>query len=121
MGIVIKIPYNAFKDVEKRLSYKFWDKGRERSNRAAAMMASGRIAARCILRHDQFAYTGPPDDKIRAYVCLRCHAAACEPEIIDMGSTFDECTLELIHHIMDLDLARQGAGNPKQFGMYAGR
>lgn len=121
MSIVVKIPWDAFKLVEQRLKYKWWDKGRERSNRAAAMMAGGRIAARCIMGHDEFAYSGPPDDKVRAYVCLRCHAAACEPEIIDKGSTFDDCTIELIHHIMDLDLARQGAGNPKTFGGLGGR
>jgi len=120
MPIVIRVPFDAFKYVEERLKYKWWDKGRERSNRAKAMMDGGRIMARCVMHHDTIAYSGPPDDKIRAYVCLICHAAACEPEIIDLGSTFDECPLSMIHAIMDQDLIRQAAGNTRNFGMYTG-
>ena len=32
---LIKIPFDAFKEVEKMLKFKFWDKERERSNRLA--------------------------------------------------------------------------------------
>lgn len=115
--VVIKVPFNAFAEVEKRLKYKFWDKGRERSNRAASMMAGGTIAHRCIMKHDMIAYSGPPDDPIRAYVCLRCHAAACEPEIRDRGFEFQTVPDWEILAILDLDLARQARGNPKMFAV----
>ena len=117
---VIRVPVNMFKEVEKRLKYRFRDKERERSNRAAGMAAAGRIAARCVMRHDQIAWVGPPHDRIRAYVCLRCHAAASEPEIIDRGFDFDTiCDVE-IYKILDLDLERQAKGNPTLFGMSNG-
>lgn len=115
--VYINVPTNMFREVEKRLHYKFWDKGRERSNRAAGMAAAGAIAPRCIMKHDQIAYSGPPDDRIRAYVCLRCHAAACEPEIIDHGFSFQECPDWIMYEILDLDLQRQAQGNPRTFAM----
>ena len=115
--VVIRVPENMFKLVEKRLKYKWWDKGRERSNRAAGMAAAGAIAHRCIMKHDMIAYSGPPDDRIRAYVCLRCHAAACEPEIMDRGYTFQGCPDWIMYDILDLDLQRQARGNPKMFAV----
>lgn len=115
--VYINIPFNAFKEVEKRLKYKWWDKGRERSNRAAGMAAAGAIATRCIMKHDMIAYSGPPDDRIRAYVCLRCHAAACELEIVDRGFSFQECPDWIMYEILDLDLQRQAHGNPKVFAV----
>ena len=115
--VVIRTPINMFKEVEKMLHYRFWDKERERSNRAAAMAASGRISARCVMRHDQYTYTGPPNDHIRAYVCLRCHAVACEPEIRDRGFDFDTLPDWEMNTIFDLDLERQAKGNPKMFAM----
>ena len=97
--------------IEKRLWYRFWDKGRERSNRARGLAETGLVAIRCVMRHDTLAYSGPPDDPIRAYVCVHCHAAACEPEIRDKGFEFDAIPDWEIHKILDLDLERQAAGN----------
>ena len=108
---VIRVPINMFKEVEKLLKYRFGDKERERSNRAAGMAEAGRVVARCVMRHDQIAWVGPPHDAIRAYVCLRCHGAACEPEIVDRGFDFDTVPDWIIHEILDLDLERQAKGN----------
>ena len=110
MPLVIKVSFNAFKEVEKRLWYRWWDKGRERSNRAHQMMEAGAVGRRCIMKHDQLAYTGPPDDTVRAYVCLRCHAAACEPEIKDRNYSFDTVPDWIIKDILDTDLGRQAVG-----------
>ena len=117
MGILIRVPFNAFKEVEKLLWYKYHDKERERSNRAARLAASGRNAARCIMKHDQIAWVGPPHDAIRSYVCLRCHAAACEPEIKDRGFDFETIPDWELDTILDLDLERQTKGNTKMFSM----
>jgi len=111
---------NMFNEVEKLLKYRFWDKGRERSNRAKGLVDQGRRDPRpralCPLRHNRIAYSGPPDDAVRAYVCLECHAAACEPELKDRGVDFNLATLELIHEILDLDLQRQVAGRASPLG-----
>ena len=121
MPISIRTPFNAFNELEKRLKYKFWDKERERSNRAAKMADDAkqfsRPAARCPMRHDQIAWSGPPHDAIQAYVCLRCNAAACEPEIKDRGHDFATVPDWIIDEILDLDLQRQAQGNPKMFGV----
>ena len=121
MPPLIRIPFNAFAEVEKLLKAKFWDKERERSNRAAGLadMAQG-TTRRCPMRHDQIAWSGPPHDRIRAYVCLRCNAAACEPEIKDRGFDFETVPDWIIHEILDLDLQRQAKGNPKFFGGFGG-
>ena len=75
------MPFNMFHEVEKLLHYRFWDKQRERSNRAAGMaQAAYGTKRRCPIRHDTMSYSGPPDDEIRAYICLSCCAVACEPE-----------------------------------------
>ena len=101
-------------EVEKMLHYRFWDKERERSNRAAAMVQAARgTKRRCPMRHDQIAWSGPPHDSIRAYVCLRCNAAASEPEIKDRGFEFETIPDWEIEKILDLDLQRQSEqGNP---------
>ena len=102
---------------EKMLHYRYWDKERERSNRAAGLSDMHRgLKRRCPLRHDQIAWSGPPHDPIRAYVCLRCYAAACEPEIKDMGYDFETVPDWIINQILDLDLQRQAEGNPTTFG-----
>ena len=115
-------------DVEKMLKARFWDKERERSNRAAGMheMAIG-TRRRCLPypSHQKIAWVGPPHDKIRAYVCLNCNAAASEPEIIDRGYDFETIPDYAIHAIFDLDLERQsempkfypgfGGGTGEQF------
>lgn len=119
---LIRIPFNAFAEVEKMLRYRFHDKERERSNRAARLhdLAQG-TRRRCPLRHDQIAWSGPPHDPIRAYVCVRCNAAACEPEIEYMGYEFDTVPDWIIYSIMDMDLQRQAEGNPKMFGGFQGK
>ena len=110
MAILIRTPFNAFKEVEKMLAYRWWDKGRERSNRAVAIASAGAVARRCIMQHDQIAMTGPPHDAIRAYVCLRCHAAACEWEIKDRGFQYETIPDWEMDKILDLDLERQASG-----------
>lgn len=115
MGLVIRTPDNMFREVEKRLKYRFWDKGRERSNRAAAMMAGGAIARRCPTKHRDIAYSGPPDDPIACYVCLHCHAAASEPELREMGYDFFETPLHIQHEVMDRDLQRQALQQFRSF------
>ena len=109
--MVTRIALNGFKEVEKRLKYRFWDKERERSNHAARLHEAGPVARRCPLRHRQLAWSGPPHDVVRAYICLDCHAAACEPEIRDRGFTFEEIPDWEIHKILDLDLERQLQGS----------
>lgn len=113
---IIRIKENVFKEVEKLLKYHFWDKERERSQRAAGLadLAKG-TKRRCPLRHDMLAWSGPPHDPIRCYICLRCNAAASEPEIKDRGFDFDTVPSWIIHEILDLDLQRQAEGNTKQF------
>lgn len=120
-GIPLKGYRDAQADIEKRLQYYFRDKERERSNRAHGMVEAAQgTKRRCPMRHDQIAWSGPPHDKIRAYVCLRCNAAACEPEIIWYGYDFETVPDWIIEQILDTDLARQAEGNPKVFGGFGG-
>ena len=114
---LIRVPFNAFAEVEKLLKYRWWDKERERSNRAAGLveLAKG-TTRRCPMRHDRIAWSGPPHDSVRAYVCLRCNAAACEPEIKDRGFDFETVPDWIIEEILDLDLQRQAEGNRTVFG-----
>ena len=122
MGPFIKVSFDAFKEVEKLLKYRFWDKERERSNRAAGIVQSTRgTKRRCPLNHDQIAWSGPPHDKIRAYICIRCGGAASEPEIKDRGFDFDTIPDWEIMKILDLDLGRQAKlGNKAFFGGFNG-
>lgn len=130
LGPLIKVSEDMFKTVERMLKYRFWDKERERSNRAAGLREQARgLKRRCYMRHDRIAWSGPPHDRIRAYVCLWCNAAACEPEIKDMGYDFETVpdwvlvgwsewkNGVLIYHpgILDLDLQRQAEGNATNF------
>ena len=108
---------DMFKEVEKLLKYRWWDKERERSNRAAGLVEQALgTRRRCPLLHGRIAWSGPPHDPIRAYVCLYCNAAACEPEIKDRGFEFDTVPDWIIHEILDLDLQRQADGNRRVFG-----
>ena len=122
MAPLIRIPFDAFKEVEKLLHYRFWDKERERSNRAAGLAEQARgTRRRCPLRHDMIAWSGPPHDPIRCYICLRCNAAASEPEIKDRGYDFETVPDWIIDQIFDLDLQRQSTlGNPASFGGFGG-
>ncbi len=115
------MPFNMFHEVEKLLQYRWWDKERERSNRAAGLADLARGTRRlCPMRHDMIAWSGPPHDTVRAYVCLRCNAAACEPEIKDRGYAFETIPDFAIHAIMDDDLQRQAEGNPTLFAGLGG-
>ena len=116
MPIHISSPVDMFKEVEKMLKYRFRDKERERSNRAHLLNENARgTRRRCPLRHDMIAWSGPPHDEVRAYICLRCNAAACEPEIKDRGFEFETIPDWEINRILDLDLQRQGEDR-KVFG-----
>ena len=119
MAPLIRIKMNMFQEVERMLKYRWHDKERERSNRAAQLveLAKG-TRRRCPLRHDLIAWSGPPHDQVRCYICLRCNAAASEPEIKDRGFDFDTIPDWEIMKILDLDLQRQAEmGNPR---FYAG-
>lgn len=127
MPINIRVPINMFREVEKRMKYRFHDKERQRSNRAAQIRETGAKTRQCILNHDRIAWSGPSHNGIRtqmgmapekvlAYVCVDCGAAACEPEIRDHGWEFDTIPDWEIMAIMDLDLERQYGGNSKTFG-----
>lgn len=116
--------WKANAEVEKKLKYRFWDKQRERSNRAAGIAEAARgTKRRCpsFPVHAKFSYSGPPDDLIRAYICIYCGAAASEPEIKDRGFTFDECPDWIMIDIMNLDLQRQAEGSPAFFGGLDGK
>ena len=118
---LIQIKEDMFRTVEKLLKYRWWDKERERSQRAAGLVELARgTTRRCPLRHDRIAWSGPPHDAVRTYVCLRCNAAACEPEIKDRGFDFDTCPDWIIDDILDLDLQRQAEGIRKVFGGFGG-
>ena len=121
MGPLIRVPFDAFREVERLLKAKFWDKERERSNRAAGLALTARGTRRiCPLRHDMIAWSGPPHDKVRAYICLRCNAAASEPEIKHLGFDFDTVPDWIIHSVLDTDLERQATTNTSQFGGWQG-
>jgi hypothetical protein len=113
-------PLKAYRDqqheIEKMLDYHYHDKERERSNRAAGMheLAAG-TRRRCPLRHQRIAWSGPPHDSVRYYVCLECNAAASEPEIKHLGYEFDTVPDLVIHSILDMDLGRQSVV-PRVFG-----
>ena len=115
-GPLIIIKENMFQTVEKMLHFRYWDKGRERSNRAAGLAEQARgTQRRCPLRHDTIAFSGPPFDKIKCYICLRCNAAASEPEIKDRGFDFETIPDWELDKIFDLDLERQSAMGYRAF------
>jgi len=112
-GPLIIVKEDMFAEAEKMGKYMFEDKERERSNRATSIQdrAYG-TKRRCPLRHQRIAWSGPPHDQIRAYICLECGAAASEPEIKDRGYDFETIPDFAIYTIFDMDLERQGGGNP---------
>ncbi len=120
-GPLIIVKEDMFKETEKLMRNKGRDKERERSNRAAGMhnLAMG-TKRRCPMRHDTIAWSGPPHDEVRAYVCLRCNAAASEPEIKYYGYEFETVPDWIIMQILDADLQRQAEGNPTSFGGIGG-
>src|SRR3990167_9832441 len=121
LGPLIIVKEDMFKEAERQMRHKAKDKERERSNRAAGLHALA-IATkrRCPMRHDTIAWSGPPHDEVRAYICLRCNAAASEPEIKYMGYEFETAPDWIIHGILDADLQRQAEGNATQFAGLGG-
>ena len=106
------------KSIEKMMQYRYGDNERARSNRAAGLADAARGTRRTCPtnpKHLKFAYSGPPHDLIRAYVCIYCGATACEPEIKDRGYDFETCPDWIMLDIMDLDLQRQAENNTKFF------
>jgi len=118
---LIIVKEDMFAEAERQMRYKAGHKERERSNRAAGLhgLAMG-SRRRCPMRHDTIAWSGPPHDEVRAYICLLCNAAASEPEIKDMGYEFETVPDWIIMHILDLDLQRQAVGNPSSFSGLGG-
>ena len=113
---LIQVPFNAFKEVEKMLKYKFWDKERERSNRAVAIAENAfGTRRRCPLRHSHMVWVGPPHDKEQAFICRWCGGAASEAEIKSRNYDFWLVGDWIIKEIMDLDLQRQAEGKMGQF------
>ena len=115
-GPLIRVPTDTFVEVEKQMRYKAGNKEQERSNRASGLhdLAMG-TRRRCPLRHNSIAWSGPPHDEVRCYVCLLCNAAASEPEIKHMGYEFDTVPDFIIYSILDTDLQRQATTNPVSF------
>jgi hypothetical protein len=106
----------ANQEVEKMLQYRFHGKERERSNHANYLREQTKGTSRgCSLNHSEVAWSGPPHDQIRAWVCRWCGAAACEPEVVDMGYEFDTVPDWIITQILDKDLKRQAEGGNKLF------
>src|SRR3990167_2952856 len=112
----IRVPENIGRLVERRLAYRFGHRYEEQSNKAAQMAEAGAsvtpayAAGKCVWRHKDVTWSGPPHDPIRAWVCNYCHAAACEPEIKDRGYDFDTVSDYVLEEILDLDLKRQYQG-----------
>lgn len=109
-----------FRLVEKRLKYRFGHRYEQQSNKAAQMAGvrdtPAYSAGKCVWRHKEVTWSGPPFDPIRAWVCNYCHAAACEPEIKDRGYDFEEVPDWILEEILDLDIKRQAQGS-KTFAM----
>ena len=122
MSLIIQVKEDLAALIEKRSRYYFWDKERQRSNRAALIHQAAPRVRRCATQpvHRTIGYSGPPHDPIQAWVCLTCGAAACAPEIKDRGHDFWECDDSIIVEIMNLDLQRQAQGNITSYPM-AGR
>ena len=122
LGPLIIVKEDFFAEAEKQMRYKAGDKERERSNRAAGLAGlSFGTKRRCPMRHDQVAWSGPPHDAVRAYICLRCNAAASEPEIKYMGFDFETVPDWIIESILDTDLQRQAEGNARSFAGLGGQ
>ena len=115
MAVSIRTGFNAFKEAEKRLKYRFWDKERERSQRAAGIADVGPQVPLCPMNHDTIAWSGPPHNPIRMYVCLRCNAYASEPMIKDMGYDFENVPDWIMKDLMTEVLRRKSNGNPTVF------
>jgi hypothetical protein len=98
--MLIRMKENISAILEKRLKYRFWDKERERSNRAVGIQAGG-FRPSCPTRHGRIAWSGPPHDIIQSITCLDCGNFATEPEMRDRGFNFNECPDWIFEAIMD--------------------
>ena len=121
MPPLIIIKKNLQQLIEKRLRYRFHDKERERSQRAAGMADRGPTAALCPLRHRDTAWSGPPHNSVRQVTCLTCFATATEFHVKEMGYHFDDrgtgdCPDYVIEDLMDEELRQRfERGNPTVF------
>jgi hypothetical protein len=111
--VKIKEDINAL--IEKRAKYRFWDKERERSNRAVRIQEGGPKPF-CPTQHNRIAWSGPPHDIVQSITCLDCGAWATEPEMKDQGFDFNTCPDWIFHRIMESRIKLvHYQGNPKQF------
>lgn len=111
---LIRMAYDAFAEVERRLKYRFWDKERERSNHAVQIAAGGPTRPSC--PHQRIAWSGPPHDLIQAITCLDCGSFATEPEMRDRGFDFENCPDWVFFKIFDERASQKfSQGNPKTF------
>ena len=115
---IIHMAWNPFRDLEKRLKYRFRDKERERSNHATQIAAGG-VRPSCPTRHNRIARSGPPHDLVQAITCLDCQGFVTEPEMKDRGYRFDDCPDWIFFGIMDekAELVHK-KGNPVVFARY---
>ena len=105
---------DLFRSIDRALHYRFWWKGRERSNHAVKLGKEGPLRPSC--SHSRIAWSGPPHDKIQAVTCLDCQSYATEPEMMDMGFNFNDCPDWIFFSIMDARSRRVWLqGNPKSF------
>lgn len=112
----LRTAFNAFKEVEKRMHYRFGHKEQERSARAAVMADRGAFRPSCPLNHDRWVWSGPPHHSILTYTCCDCGAYATEDMIKDMGFEFGAVLDLVVKDLMDEQMkARFKRGDPVLF------
>ena len=96
----IRMAWDAFADLEKRLKYRFGHKEEERSNHAVKIGA-GEWRPSCPTQHNRIGWSGPPHDRIQSITCLDCGAFVTEDEMKDRGFKFDDCPDWVFFDIME--------------------
>ena len=119
MGILIRLPVRFQELVEKRMRYRFGHKEGERSRHALRIAENTDRPPGCPMHHDETAWSGPPHNKVRQIICLRCGASANEFHVKEMGYQFDDhgpgnCPDYVIEDLMDEELRRR-VKNPSIF------
>lgn len=109
MPVLIQIKEDVPALIEKKAMYRFWDKERQRSNRAKRIQ-EGEWRPGCSTRHSTVAWSGPPHDLIESITCLDCGAWASKPEMKDRGYDFDNCPDWIYNKIMDEKLVKRNRG-----------
>jgi len=113
--MLIAIKENLRDLLEKRSQYRFRGKEQDRSNYAAGKADRGSAAAFCPRQHDTIAYSGPPHDSVKQYVCMHCSAGANEAMIKDMGFEFDTVPDYVMADLMDEVLRVRASGKKMYF------